>query len=99
MSQGTIHRLRSGGETVGRIQADLGGETPDVLCAPVVARTARGALVPKLHLEIIVDDTPCVILMSQLVALPAMEPGAAAGSAADRRDANIAVVDLLVSGY
>ena len=73
--------------------------TPYILCAPVVAGTDWGTLVPKLHLEIIVDGTACVILMSQLVALPAIELGAAVGSATDRRDAIVAAVDLLVSGF
>lgn len=99
MSQGAIYRLRDGGDLVCRIQADLGIETPYVLCAPVVLRSAWGALVPKLHLEVAVEETACVVLMSQLVALPRHELGSVAADMQSRRDDIIAAVDLLVSGF
>jgi toxin CcdB len=99
MSQCAIYRLRDGQELVCRVQADLGVETPYVLCAPVVPRSEWGALVPKLHLEVIVGDAACVILMSQLVALPRSELGPIAGDALARRDDIIAAVDLIVSGF
>jgi toxin CcdB len=99
MSQCAIFRLREGDELVCRVQADLGVDTPYILCAPVIPRSDWGALVPKLHLEVTVDGTACVLLMSQLVALPRSELGAVVGSAIDRRDDMIAAVDLIVSGF
>lgn len=99
MSQCGVHRLRDGEELVCRVQADLGVETPYVLCAPIVRRSEWGALVPKLHLEVAVGDAACVILMSQLVALPRSELGPVVGDALDRRDDMIAAVDLIVSGF
>ena len=99
MSQCAIYRLRDGEELVCRVQADLGVETPYVLCAPVVPRSEWGALVPKLHLEVAVGDAACVILMSQLVALPRSELGPVVGAALALRDDIIAAVDLIVSGF
>jgi toxin CcdB len=99
MSQCSIYRLREGGELVCRVQADLGVETPYILCAPVVPRSGWGALVPKLHLEVTVAEKVCVMLMSQLVALPCNELGPVVGDAVDKRDAMVAAVDLIVSGF
>lgn len=99
MTQGAIHRLREGGELVCRVQTDLGVETPFVLCAPVVPRSGWGALVPKLHIAVTVGDEPCVIVMSQMVALPVGVIGPVVGSAADRREEMVAAVDLLVTGF
>lgn len=99
MSQCAIYRLREGGELVCRIQADLGIDTPYVLCAPMVLRSDWGALVPKLHLEVRVDDAAYVVLMSQMVALPHKELWAIVGNAVNRRDDVIAAVDLIVSGF
>lgn len=99
MSQCSIYRLRGGGELVCRVQADLGVETPYILCAPVVPRSEWRSLVPKLHLEVAVGETACVVLMSQLVALPRNELGPVVGGALDKRDAIIAAVDLIVSGF
>lgn len=99
MNQCAIYRLREGEELVCRVQADLGVETPYILCAPIVLRSEWGALVPKLHLKVAVGDAACVILMSQLVALPRNELGPIVGDALDRRDDIISAVDLLVSGF
>jgi toxin CcdB len=99
MAQGRIHRLRDGGELVCRVQTDLGLETPYILCAPVVPRAAWGALVPRLHIPVLLEGVPHVILMSQLVALPGSEIGAAVGDAATLRDELVAAIDLLVSGF
>lgn len=99
MSQCAIYRLRDGEELVCRVQADLGAETAYILCAPIVLRSEWGALVPKLHLEVAVGDAACVILMSQLVALPRTELGPIVGDALDCRDDIIAAVDLIVSGF
>lgn len=99
MSQCAIYRLRDVDDLVCRIQADLGVETPYILCAPVVLRSQWGALVPKLHLEVAVGDAACVVLMSQLVSLPRRELGTVVGDALHRRDDIIAAVDLIVSGF
>ncbi|SEB07668.1 CcdB family protein [Rubrimonas cliftonensis] len=99
MSQCAIYRLREVGDLVCRVQADLGVETPYILCAPVVLRSDWGALVPKLHLEVAVGDAACVVLMSQLVALPRTELGTVVGDALHRRDDMVAAVDLIVSGF
>ncbi len=97
--QGAIHRLRGGGELVCRVQTDLGVETPYILCAPVVAREAWGALVPKLHIAFAFGGAPHVIVMSQMVALPGAEIGAVVGDASGWRDEIVAAIDLLVSGF
>ncbi len=99
MSQCAIHHLREGEELVCRVQADLGVETPYILCAPVVLRSDWGALIPRLHLEVAVGEAACVLLMSQLVALPRSELGPIVGNALHRRDDMIAAVDLIVSGF
>jgi len=99
MTQGRIHRLRSGSELVCRIQTDLGIETPYILCAPVLPRSEWGALTPKLHITFQLDGSLYVILMSQMIALPAAEIGSAIGDASAWRDDIVAAVDLLVSGF
>lgn len=99
MRQGGIHRLRDGDELVCRIQVDLGVETPYVLCAPVVRRSDWGALVPRLHIPISIDDAPHVVVMSQMVAIPSAEIGANVADASAWRDEIIAAVDLLVTGF
>lgn len=97
--QGSIHRLRDGNELVCRVQTDLGIETPYILCAPVLARSEWGALTPKLYISFHFDDTPHVMIMSQLVALPGREIGPAIGDASAWRDEIVAAIDLLVSGF
>ena len=97
--QGGIFCLRDGDELVCRVQTDLGVETPFVLCAPIIARSDWGALVPKLHIPIDFAGDPHVIVMSQMVALPSAQIGAKVGDASDQQDALVAAVDLLVSGF
>lgn len=99
MSQCAIYLLREVGDLVCRVQADLGAATPYILCAPVIPRSEWGALVPKLHLEVTVGDAACVVLMSQLVALPRSELGNVVGDAVHLRDDIIAAVDLIGSGF
>ena len=99
MSQCAIYRLREDGDLVCRVQADLGVETPYILCAPVVLRSEWGALIPKLHLQVTVGEAACVVLMSQLVALPRSELGTIVGDARHLRDDIVAAVDLIVSGF
>ncbi|EAQ02344.1 hypothetical protein OB2597_19716 [Pseudooceanicola batsensis HTCC2597] len=99
MPQGTIHRTRDGLDLICRVQTDIGAETPYILCAPVLPRDAWGRLVPKLHIAFDLDGRPHVILMSQLIALPASEIGRAVGSAEAWRDEIVMAVDLLVSGF
>jgi toxin CcdB len=99
VTQFAIHRLRTGDELVCRIQTDLGVETPYVLCAPVVRGDAWGPPIPRLHVAIGVDDVPHLLLMTQMVAVPAADLGAVVGSALERRDAIVRAVDLLVTGF
>ena len=99
MSQFTIHRLRTGDELVCRVQTDLGLATPYVLCAPVVPRSAWGTPVPRLHVEFEMEGAPHLVLMTQMVALPAGELGSAVGSAGAMRDEIVQAVDLLVVGF
>lgn len=99
MRQGSIHRLHGGSELVCRVQTDLGIETAYILCAPVVQRATTGAPIPKLHISIRLDDTPHIILMSQLVALPGTELGVIVGDASSHRDEIVAAIDLLISGF
>lgn len=99
MKQGSIHQLLDGDELVCRVQTDLGVNTPYVLCAPVVQRLKWGALVPKLHIPILLSGVPHAIIMSQLVALPTTQLGAAIDDASAWRDEIVAAVDLLVTGF
>jgi toxin CcdB len=99
VTQFSIHRLRTGGELVCRIQTDWGVSTPYLLCAPVVRRDAWGPSIPRLHLAIEVDGAACLILMTQMVALPAAEVGEIVGDASRERDAIVHAVDLLVTGF
>jgi toxin CcdB len=99
VTQLAVHRLRTGGELVCRIQADFGVATAYVLCAPVVAAADWGMPVPRLHLPVQIDGLDHLILMTQMVALPAGELGTVVGSAAACRDAVVQAVDLLVTGF
>jgi toxin CcdB len=99
MMQGNIHRVRDGNELVCRVQTDLGIETPYILCAPVLPRSEWGALTPKLHIPILLDGSPHIILMSQLVAIPGRQMGSVIGDASAWRDEIVAAIDLLVSGF
>jgi len=99
MAQADIHRTRDGRDLVCRVQSDLGVDTPYILCAPVLPRADWGALVPRLHIPIDLGQVPHVILMSQLIALPATELGPVTGTAAPWHDEIIAAIDLLVSGF
>jgi toxin CcdB len=99
MPQFAIYRLRTGDELVCRIQTDLGVATPYVLCAPVVRGDAWGPPVPRLHVALAIDDVAHLLLMTQMVALPAVDLGPVVGSASDRRDAIVRAVDLLVTGF
>ncbi|WP_428928990.1 CcdB family protein [Marinibacterium sp. SX1] len=97
--QGAIHRLRDGPELVCRVQTDLGVDTPYLLCAPVQRRDDWGALVPRLHIPCQVGGEAHVIVMSQMVALPAGVLGPEIANAVAERDRIVAAVDLLVSGF
>lgn len=99
MMQGNIHRLRDGNEIVCRVQTYLGIETPYALCAPVLLRSEWGALTPKLHIQIHLNDVPHVIVMSQMVAIPGAQLGSVIGDTSAWRDEIVAAVDLLVSGF
>lgn len=98
-AQGAIHSLRADPRLVCRVQTDLGVETAYVLCAPVVAQDGWGPPVPRLHIPVVLDGRPHLIVMTQLVALPAGAIGPMVGHAGSARDAIVAAVDLLVSGF
>lgn len=99
MSQFAICRLRTGDELVCRIQTELGVATPFLLCAPVVRRDAWGPPIPRLHVATGIDGVAHLILMTQMLAIPARDLGAVVGSADPQRDAIIRAVDLLVTGF
>ncbi|MEO0939828.1 MAG: CcdB family protein [Pseudomonadota bacterium] len=94
-----IYRTRARGTLLCRIQSDTGADTTGILCAPVVAREEFGQLIPKLHIPFMLGEAPHLVIMSQLVAVPAFELGAPIASAPHLRDEIIAAVDLLVSGF
>ena len=91
--------MQDGGELVCRIQTDLGAETAYLLCAPVVRQKDWGALVPMLHVPVTVNGEEHLILMSQMVALPASSLGPVVGTAVAARDGIVRAVDLLVIGF
>jgi toxin CcdB len=97
--QCAIHRLVDSDDLVCRVQSELGAETSYILCAPVVTRQSWRVVTPKLHLPCAVGDEPHLILMSQMLALPAYQLGAVVGDASAQRDDVVAAVDLLVSGF
>jgi toxin CcdB len=99
VSQFSVHRLKTGGELVCRIQTDFGVATPFLLCAPVVRRDAWGPPVPRLHVEIEIEGVAHLVLMTQMLALPASDLGAIVGTAERGRDAIVHAVDLLVTGF
>ncbi|PZQ51295.1 MAG: hypothetical protein DI556_03745 [Rhodovulum sulfidophilum] len=99
MSQFAIHRLRIGDELVCRVQTDLGLATPYILCAPVVLRSSWGTPVPRLHVAFEIEGVAHLVLMTEMVALPAEDLGAVVGSADTRRDEIVQAVDLLVVGF
>jgi toxin CcdB len=94
-----IHQLRTGDELVCRIQSDLGIATPFLLCAPVVRRDAWGSPIPRLHVPLEIDGIAHLVLMTQLVSIPASDLGAIVGSAESQRDAIVQAIDLLVTGF
>jgi toxin CcdB len=99
LSQFAILRMRDGDELVCRIQTDLGAETAYLLCAPVVRAEDWGTPIPALHVPVDVADEGHLVLMSQMVALPAGSLGPPVGTAASARDAIVRAVDLLVTGF
>jgi toxin CcdB len=99
VSQFAVHRLKTGDELVCRIQTDFGVATPFLLCAPVVRRDAWGTAVPRLHVELRIDGVAHLVLMTQMLALPASDLGAIVGTAERERDAIVHAVDLLVTGF
>lgn len=99
MQQGAIHRTRDGLDLLCVVQADLGVETAYLLCAPVLPRGEMGRLIPRLHLPLMLESGPHVVALSQLVALPRPEIGARADPARAPREALIAAIDLLVTGF
>ncbi len=98
MSQFTIYRTRSG-PLACRLQTDLGTPTPYLLCAPVVAAADWGPPVPRLHVDTQVHGARHLILMTQLIALPASELTEPVGDASAVQDDLKRAVDLLVSGF
>lgn len=99
MSQFTVYRLRGSDEIVCRVQTDLGIATSYLLCAPVVPTSLWDARIPRLHVEFEIEGEPHLVLMTQMVALPAGDLGAVVGSAGARRDEIVQAVDLLVVGF
>lgn len=99
MNQFALHRLRDGDEIVCRIQTDLGAETAYLLCAPVVRRRDWTTPTPTLHVPVEVEGEACLILLTQMVALPAGLLGPVVGSAQAIRDEIVRAVDLLVTGF
>lgn len=96
---GSIHRLRGRDALVCRVQADLGVDTPYLLCAPVLPRAAWGALTPKLHVPVLLEDGPHVLLLSQLTSIPTGEIGPEVGDVSAWREEIEDAVTLLVSGF
>ena len=99
MTQLAIYRLRAGDELVCRIQTDFGVATPFLLVAPLVRRDAWGPPIPRLHVPVDVAGVAHLILMTQMVSIPASELGAIVGDASPHRDAIVHAVDLLVTGF
>lgn len=99
MTQLTIHRIKTGDELVCRIQTDLGVAMPFVLCAPVVRADAWGPPIPRLHILVEVDGVPHLLLMTQMLSIPAIDLGATVAYADHQREAVIRAVDLLVTGF
>ena len=99
MTQLAIFRLRGGDEFVCRLQTDFGVETPYILCAMVVPRAGWGALIPRLHLPFDLNGIPHLILMTEIISIPAGDLGPVVGDAGNERDAVIRAVDLLVTGF
>ena len=58
-----------------------------------------GALTPKLHIEVLFEGAPHVVIMSQMIALPGTQIGPAVGDVFAWRDDIVAAVDLLVTGF
>ena len=96
---GRIHQLRRRDALVCRVQTDLGLDTPYILCAPVLPRAEWGALIPKLHVPILLGGAPHVLLMSQLASIPAEEIGPEVGDVSAWRDEIETALTLLVSGF
>jgi toxin CcdB len=94
-----IHRLRTGDGVVCRIQTDFGVATPFLLCAPVVRRDVWGPPIPRLHIAVEIDGVAHLILMTQMVSIPAKDLGAIVGNAGAHRDAIVQAIDLLVTGF
>ncbi len=99
MSQFALYRLRDGDELVCRIQTDLGADTAYILCAPLVRRSDWRVATPILHVPVSVDGDDYLILMTQMIALPADALGAVAGTVAPARDQIVRAVDLLATGF
>lgn len=99
MSQFSVYRLRTGDELVCRIQTDFGVSTPHMLCAPLVRASDWGAPIPRLHVPVAVEGEHFLVLMTQMLTIPASDLGVIVGTAADKRDALVYAVGLLVTGF
>jgi toxin CcdB len=77
----------------------FGAETAYLLCAPVVRRKDWGALIPMLHVPVVVKGQEHLILMSQMIALPSSSLGPVIGTAVSASDGIVRAVNLLVVGF
>lgn len=105
MSQFDLHSLRGRGGFVCRIQTDLGIETAQLLCAPVLSAREIGTAIPRLHVPVgpVMGESggfaDGVVVMSMMVAIPGHALGPIIGTAEGRRDEIMRAVDMLVSGF
>ena len=54
---------------------------------------------PRLHIAVEIDGAAHLILMTQMVSIPARDLGAIVGNAGAHREAIVEAVDLLVTGF
>ncbi len=70
-----------------------------ILFAPVMHRSYVQNTVKKLYIDCVVGGEPHLVLMTEMIALPASDIGEAANASRVDRDAIVTAVDLLVTGF
>jgi toxin CcdB len=81
------------------LQSDLLGRTLDTTVVAPLEPAASGTFVARLNPPVEIDGKPFVLIAQELVTVRKNVLGAPCGSIANERDAIIAALDLLFTGF
>jgi toxin CcdB len=102
MAQFDVHRNPEQGREdipyVVDIQSDLLSDLPTRLVAPLVRASGFGPPVGRLHPRFVVEDSPVIMLTTELGVLPPRALGGAVASLAGHRHEIVGAIDMLITG-